>query len=380
MYSKENKKTKPKVVIAMNDFLVGGIQKLAIDQMRVLHNEFDFVVIVLMQIPGNDWYHQIPAGIPIHKMHFKNFWDIRSWITLGKILRHEKPDIVKTAMFFSNTIFRILKPLFGYVVITAEHNTEAKRPWGQRVANFLLAPLAYTIIADSKTVAEFVSSTEYIPLNKFTVIYNGVELNEIAKAKSDAQSDHDRIRTELGVSADEPVFLTVARLVAQKNHALMIDGFAKYIKQGGKGKLVIIGYGQLEDSLRNQARDLGIGDQVKFMGGREDIYPFYVASDYFILTSVREGFCISAMNGLAFGLPLISTKVAGVVEYLEDGINGYFTDATPDAVAEVLIKVTNLPDDKLQIMKKSAEQTADRFGVQAYADAYRKLFTKCLRA
>lgn len=371
---------KPKVVIAMNDFLIGGIQKLAIDQMRLLQHEYDFVVIVLMQIPGKQWYDMIPAGIPVHKMTFKSFWDIKSWVVLAKILNKEKPAIVKTAMFFSNTIFRLFKPFFGYQVITAEHNTEAKRPWGQRMVNFLLAPLAYTIIADSKTVADFVSAAEHIPRKKFTVVYNGVELDAIAEAKQQFIQNREQIRTEMKALPNEPVFLTVARLVAQKNHQLMIDGFAQYLKRGGKGVLVIIGYGQLQDALEQQVRDLGIADRVTFLGGREDIYQFYSASDYFILTSVREGFCISAMNGLAFGMPLISTRVAGVVEYLDDGVNGYFADANPDAVAEVLLKVTNLPDDKLQIMKKSAEQTADRFGVDAHADAYRKLFMKCLRA
>ena len=57
---------------------------------------------------------------------------------------------------------------------------------------------------------------------------------------------------------------------------------------------------------------------------------FYAMSDFFIMTSRHEGFCIAAMEGLAFGMPLISTKVAGIVEYLKDEVNGFLLNTTQD--------------------------------------------------
>ncbi len=376
MSLKENKK--PKIVFVLNDFLVGGIQKLAIDQMNLLKEEFDFVLVVLMQFPKGDFYHLVPDGVKVYKLNFKGFWDFKSTVGLVKILRKEKPHIVKTAMFLSNTIVRFLKPFLGFKVITAEHNTESKRPYIHRLINKFLSFFTYTIIADSMTVADFVSQAEGISRNKFTVIYNGVEIDKIEEAKKNFSFDKNNIRGELNIGADEIVFLTVARLVKQKNHELMIRSFAKYRKAGGKGKLIIIGDGVLMDSLKNLAKDLGAEDEVIFLGERQDIYKFYAISDFFLLTSIREGFCISAMNGLAFGLPLVSTRVAGVVEYLKDGKNGYFTEDTEESISQKLKQITGLSEEDLNQMKINASNTAKDFSVEAHAEKYRKLFNECL--
>lgn len=376
MFSKENKK--PKIALVMNDFLVGGIQKLAIDQMRLLHKNYDFSLIVLMQFPKGDFYHLVPEGVKIYKLNFKNFFDIRSLFELIKILRIEKPKIVKTAMFFSNTIIRFIKPIFGFVVITAEHNTESARPTLHRFLNKLLSKITYTIIADSKTVADFVSKTENISRDKFTVIYNGVELEEIRKAKSDFLPNYESIRKDISLDKNDTIFLTVARLVKQKNHELMIRGFANFIARGGNGKLLIIGDGVLGDGLKKLAKDLNIEKSVIFLGERQDIYKFYAVSDFFLLTSVREGFCISAMNGLAFGLPLISTRVAGVVEYLKDNENGFFVEDNEESVGNFLTKVTSLSNEDLTNMKKRAELTAQDFSVEVHTEKYRALFGKIL--
>ncbi len=372
-------KNKPKVVIVMNDFLVGGIQKLAIDQMNLLRGDFDFVLITLMQFPKGDFYNLVPKGVTVYKLHFKRFLDFTSLYSLIKILRKEKPDIVKTAMFFSNTILRILKPFFAFTVITAEHNTETKRPCSHRLLNRLLSALTYTIVADSQTVADHVSRVEKIPRNKFTVIYNGVEINEIDHAKKVFGVQREHLRKELSVHDDEPLFLTVARLVLQKNHDLMIRGFAEYLKGGGKGKLVIIGDGVLLEKLKTLAKDLSIEDSIIFLGERQDIYTYYVASDFFLLTSIREGFCISAMNGLAFGLPLIATRVAGIVEYLQDGENGYFIEDTPASIASTLVKITSLSENMLTKMKMKAGQTAKEFNVDAHVEKYRNLYYSVMR-
>ncbi|MEZ4114042.1 MAG: glycosyltransferase [Candidatus Paceibacterota bacterium] len=372
-------KDKKKVAIVMNDFIVGGVQKLAVDQMNLLKGEFDFVLITLMQFPRGDFYHLVPEGVKVYKLNFKGFFDIRSLIKLTRILIKEKPQIVKTAMFLSNTIIRVLKIFFGFVVITAEHNTETKRPASHRFLNKLLSKLTYTIIADSNTVADHVSHVEKIPRSKFTVIYNGVEINEIEKSKKEFSEKREEIRKEISASENELVFLTVARLVIQKNHDLMIRGFTKYLTKGGIGKLVIIGDGILMNELKKLSKDLNVENSVIFLGERQDIYRFYAVSDFFLLTSLREGFCISAMNGLAFGLPLISTRVAGVVEYLKDGKNGYFFDDTEESVSDTLIKVSSLSDSDLNKMKTNAEETSKDFSVEVHAEKYRKLFNECLK-
>src|SRR3989344_85506 len=115
-----NGKHKIKVVIAANDLAMAGAQRLVIDQLHLLDkNIFDLSLIVLMQFPDKgDFYDLVPSDVKVFRLHFKDLWDIIEWFRVVKILKQIRPDIVKSSLFFSNTIFRILKPFFAYKIIT----------------------------------------------------------------------------------------------------------------------------------------------------------------------------------------------------------------------------------------------------------------------
>ena len=372
------KSGKIKVLFLVNDFLVGGVQKLVIDQLALLpRDKYEFVLVSLIQF-GNKgtFYDRIPSDVKVYRLNFKGSMSLGEWWKLIKIIKKERPDIVKSALFFSNMVARLLKLFLGFKVIAAEHNTEERRQFRYIFMNWLLSPLASTIVADSKTVADFVSKTEHIPRKYFTVIYNGVELEEIERAKKEFEAKRSDIRREIGVDPNETVFLNVARLSTQKNHKLMIEAFAEFIKIGNKGVLVIIGDGGLRAGLEEQLRQEKLQGRVILLGERTDIYKFYTASDAFLLTSLREGFCIAAMNALAFGIPVISTKVAGLVEYIKDGENGFLRNHNKSELAEAMEKFVNLsPDEKLKV-KENALLTAQDFSTAKYAETYDKLYTK----
>ncbi len=372
----ENRK-KIKVVIVTNDLVVGGVQKLIVDQVNLLDSsKFDFSIISLYQFPGKvDFYGLIPEHVPVYKLNFKRFFDIAEWGKLVSIIKKEKPDIVKSSLFFSNVIVLFLKPFFKYTAIAAEHNTDLKRPWNVRFLNKFFSMFAYTIVADSNGVVDIISKTEGIKKEKFTVIYNGVELGSIKKAMEEYGPHRDEIRREIGLSGEDRMFLNVARLSVQKNHALMIDAFSHVVKEDNKAKLVVIGDGPLRSDLEKQINKLGLSKNVILLGERTDIYRFYAVSGFFLLTSLREGFCISAMNGLAFGLPLLSTHVAGVNEYLKDGENGFFLPNDPLGTSNVIKKLLKIDVEKLSSYKESAKKSAESYGVDTYIKKYEDLFT-----
>lgn len=373
----KNKK-KIKVVIVTNDLVVGGVQKLIVDQVNLLDSsKFDFSIISLYQFPGKvDFYGLIPKHVPVYKLNFKRFFDLREWKKLISIIKKEKPDIVKSSLFFSNIIVLFLKPFFRYTAVTAEHNTDLMRPWNVRFLNKFFSMFAYTIVADSNGVVDIISKTEGIPKEKFTVIYNGVELGPIKKATEEYGPQREEIRKEIGISNEDKVFLNVARLSVQKNHALMADAFSLVVKENNKAKLVVIGDGPLRSDLEKQINKLGLSKRVILLGERTDIYRFYAVSDFFLLTSVREGFCISAMNGLAFGLPLLSTRVAGVSEYLKDGENGLFLPNDPVGMSDKIKEILILNEEKLSSCKENAKKSAESYGVDIYINKYEDLFTR----
>lgn len=368
-----------RVAIVENNFSIGGIQKLAVHQLQLLDpQKFDLMLVTLSQpTASGDFYDLVPQGIPVHKLHFTGFFSPLQWIKLARIFSVRRPDVVKSSGYFSNTIVRALQPFFGYRVIAAEHNTNIVRTWLQSVLNRLLDRVTHTTVVDSIMVREHLAALDQLPAERFTVIYNGVDLDAVSEARKLFGPQRSVIRQELGIGETDVVFLSVARLVHQKNHELMIDSFASVHAVRPQAKLLIVGDGALAPALRAQAAERGLSGAVIFLGERRDVHRFYAISDFTLLTSRHEGFCIAAMEGLAFGSPLISTRVAGVSEYLKESVNGLFVESTPQDISEKMVHMIDMPHTQLQSFKDAARQTAAAYSLAAYGEAYEALLERC---
>ncbi len=368
----EHAHEKRSIVIGTNDMLMGGVQRLVIDQLNAINQSvFDVHLIVLMEFSGKATFDDlIPDGVHVHRMRFNGFKDISAWQKLFRTLKRINPSVVKTATFFSNTVFLALKPFFKYEVIAAEHNTVRMKPYSQRLVDQLLLPRAFTIAADSKAVADFVEETEHIDRKHFTVLYNGVDLDAIASAEQEYAPRRTSLRAEYGIPEDAFVILSVGRLVHQKNPQLMLEGFAKFSELEANAYLVVAGDGKERKDLERIATEKGILDRVRFLGEHRGVHALYAMSDVFLLTSRHEGFCIAAMEGLAFGLPLISTRVAGVTEYLEEGVNGLFIEASPDDVARALEQIRKLPASERERYALAGKETASGYSIKRYSEEF----------
>ena len=372
--------TRTRVLIGANDLVLAGVQRLVIEQLECLDAErFDIALVVLRQFPGKETFDdRIPKHVRVYRLDFKRLLDLSEWRALMRILRIERPKVVKTATFFSNAIFLMLKPFYAYEVIAAEHNTVVEKRWWQRMLDRTLLPRAFTVVGDSKEVVDFVATSEGIPREKFTVVYNGVDTAGIAAAEAAYAKERASIRRAYGIAEDAYAFFTAARLVKQKNHALMVEAFAKVRQSRPRASLVIAGDGGLRGEIERRARELGVEDAVVLLGEQKDVYRFYAASDAFLLTSRHEGFCIAAMEGLAFGMPLISTRVAGVSEYLVDGINGYFAAHEAGDIAEKMVRVMDAGPEERERMRSAGKETAAQYSIERYGREMNRLFTAAL--
>ena len=140
----------------------------------------------------------------------------------------------------------------------------------------------------------------------FHVLKNGID----AQAIRFDPNERRRIRSELDIDDDAPVFGHVGRLTPIKNHLFLLDVFRKVLDELPSARLLLVGRGEAEDEIRQRVCDLGLSDAVLFLGVRDDVPAVLSAMDVFVFTSFREGLANATIEAQASGLPcLLSTGV-----------------------------------------------------------------------
>lgn len=149
-------------------------------------------------------------------------------------------------------------------------------------------------------------------------------------------------RKELGIPGDAFVLLSVGELSSRKNHKIVIKALAEIADSSIY--YVIAGKGEDYDYYKKLAGEAGIGEKIILLGARTDVDELCVAADVFVHPSIREGLGIAPLEGMAAGLPLISSYVNGIKDYTENGVSGICV-ADPLDVNEMRKAILRMRDD-----------------------------------
>lgn len=368
--------TRKKIIFGLPSLAVGGIEKQLIKQLEIFDREkFEIFLITLFDYKNiPNLYEKVPQDVKVFRIGFKGKFDASGFIRLYKILKDISPDIVVTSMFSANTIFRVFQIFFGYKSFAREHNIYLEKNWIQRFTDKILSSRSEKIIAVSKTVAEFASKQAGINFDKFVVIHNGVEISEIEKYKN-SFTKRD-LRLKLNIKDEDVVFLNVGRLTKQKQQVMLIESFKNVVDKNKNAKLFIVGRGGEKEKLEQKINELSLSENVLLIGYSDSVFDYYRAVDAFVLSSKHEGFPNVAIEAMAFNLPLISTKVPGVDEFLVEGKNGLLMEENPQSISDSILRFLNLSEQEKNTISLEAEKTSKEFDIKNTVEKYSTLYLK----
>lgn len=156
-------------------------------------------------------------------------------------------------------------------------------------------------------------------------------------------SDYNAKRSELGIEVDDVLVLSVGELQVRKNHEPIIRAIASL--NDPKIKYIICGRGELLEYLKTLSKELKIENQIQFLGHRYDIGEILKVSDIFAHPSKREGLGIAALEAMAVGLPLVTSNIQGIKDYVINDKTGYcFDPADISGYAMAIQKLANNPE------------------------------------
>ncbi len=152
-------------------------------------------------------------------------------------------------------------------------------------------------------------------------------------------------REKLNIPDDIFLFGTIARLVIDKDQKTLIKAFAIVKAKHAHTKLILIGDGKLELSLKKLVKELQLENDIIFTGFIPDGFRFMKAFDVFVLPSISEAFGRVLLEAMIARIPVIATQIEGIPEVMGD--TGILIDAgNPERLSEEMIKQLNTPNDE----------------------------------
>lgn len=197
---------------------------------------------------------------------------------------------------------------------------------------------------------------------KSLVLYNIINTEEIFTKKALDSNSYDFDMIYLG------------RLTHEKNPQRLLRLCAALKERKPDLKVAIVGTGDLEEELKQLQVQLGLQDNVQFLGFQSNPMKMLHDSKVMILTSLWEGTPMCALEAMALGTPIVSTPSDGMRDLVEDGVSGYLTD-DDGVMAEKLLKIMNDPAHR-QMLSENAKEKFSRFND---APKYHQTIAACYR-
>lgn len=211
-------------------------------------------------------------------------------------------------------------------------------------------------IADYNFACSYDSGISQFGRNrKFEVIRNGIRTERYLWNPE----VRERVRQAFGFT-DHFVIGNVARFIEQKNHSFLVDVFYEIQKLSPEARLLLVGQGHLEESIRKKADGLGISEKIIFTGVRSDVHELMQAMDVFVLTSIFEGLGIVNIEAQAASLPcFVSDKVIPPEVDITEYMHHISLEESPRVWAETILKGRITPEQRRNTQKEICDAGFD---------------------
>lgn len=308
---------------------------------------------------------QYPSGI-------KQIW---------KIIKSEKPDIVHTHIFDPTLLGVTLAKLCGIKAVVTRHHTDTHHVLSSPLKRkFYLGLESYInflsdhMIALSRFGRELLIEKENVPEQKVSLIPNGQSAKRFEAITPEAIA---QTRADLGMN-DKLALVCTSRLYHGKGHIYLFEALAPLIKNGLEATLYLVGEGAYREQLEKFTVELGIQDQVRFLGWRKDALTIIAAADLIVHPSLEDALSSAVIESLMLARPIIASDISGVQDILDDGKYGVIVPPADSSAMREAIEQTiaNLAAAQEKATAGRAyildNMGAERFA-REYANCYRKV-------
>lgn len=302
-------------------------------------------------------------------------------LRLARYLRQNRIDIVHTHLFDPSVVglatgLVARAPLRVMTRHYSDYHTRIHKRW-HVILDRMCTRLSHAVIAVSTHTRDHMIAEEHAPGARIRVVHNGIDFERVRRPGPGSEA---RLRAEIN-AVGKHLVVVPARLHPEKGHPQLFQALALAKERFSRPVVVALaGAGTFEANYRRQVQDLGIEAMVQFLGFRQDICDVMGAADLVVLPSVAEAFGLVVAEALHLGIPVLSTRVGGIPEIVDDGVDGVLVSGGDVvALADALVELLNDPERRGRLAGAGSRKVLERFSfermVRGYESVYDQLAT-----
>lgn len=227
-----------------------------------------------------------------------------------------------------------------------------------------LARFTHRVIAVSKAIYNEYSAVPRLGQAKVRHIPNGIDIQRFSPAAPSGQMQRQNAKRAMDCAAESPTVGLVSRLIPHKGVKTFLVAIAELRRMGLTPQVIIAGDGPSRVELEGFTKELGLGDQVRFLGFIEDMVSFYLALDVFALSSFSEGMPLALIEAMAAGIPVVATRAGGTEEVATPGTGRLVAPGDSEAMAACIRDALLCPEESRLFADRARIYVKEKFSLE----------------
>lgn len=339
-----------RVAVIMGKYTPGGIKSVIMNYYRAIDKEkYQFDIFIYKDSPDSDFTEIESLGGRVYKIsNIRN--PFKFIVDLKDILHKNQYKIVHGYLNTLNVFAMLAAKMAGCPIRIAENLSTAhpgeKKTIIKNILKLFSRGFSTNLAANSLYAARWLYGDK---ASNTYILRNALDLEKYKFDEIERQRTREKYELE-----NKFVIGHVGRFSYQKNHDFLIDVFYEIIKRNPNAMLLLIGYGELEQKIKEKVLRLGLDPNVIFIGKTEDLAKYYNAMDCFVLPSFYEGLPVVGIEAQAFGLPCVFSSEITPETKILDTCSFLSLEESADIWAERILQNQNLKRNDNNELIKSA--------------------------
>lgn len=319
------------------------------------------------------------SAIDLNKGGIYTIGGLKNLVFLRRLVYEKHISLIVTYHESSDFYGLALSRICSIPIISTRRDMGFKTEFHHQLAYKLVGRFFDAIITVSDAVKKEVVRRRWFPEERIRTIYNAINTADYRNGR-----DGVALKRRLGIPSESPVVGMVANVREIKGHPYFLRAAFIVHRFNHNAQFLMIGYDMKESAfstagLKRQGEEMGISQNLHFLGGREDVADLISIFDVAVLASLSEGFSNVILEYMASSKPVVATAVGGNPEIVVHGETGLLVPpADADALASAILSILEDKEAASRLGVAGRKRVEERFGLDIMLRNYESLFERII--